>query len=157
MRERKNRFTIDASLCLLHDIQNAKNLKNVFSCLSLDVKETFNYVLTNRLIAILYNLKMSNQLIQWVKSFTIGRKIELAFDEKKQAAWSICTEILQESSISSILFLLYIRFLFLEIKNEAIYANIKIPSFIDDVAIEIESKRAEQNCKVLNKMVQKLF
>ena len=30
MRDRKNRFAIDASLCLLHDIQSAKNSKNVF-------------------------------------------------------------------------------------------------------------------------------
>ena len=64
MRDRKNRFAIDASLCLLHDIQNAKNSKNVFSCLFLDVKDAFNHVSTNRLIAILHKLKMSNQLIR---------------------------------------------------------------------------------------------
>ena len=83
MRDKKNRFVIDASLCLLHDIQNAKNSKNVFSCLFLDVKEAFNHVSTERLIAILYKLKMSDQLIRWVKSFMSDRKIELAFDEKK--------------------------------------------------------------------------
>ena len=87
----------------------------------------------------------------------IDRKIELALDEKKQAARSIRTEISQELSISSILFSIYIRFLFSEIKNEVKYANIKMPRFIDNVAIEIESKNAEQNCKVLNKIVQKVF
>ena len=61
MRDRKNRFAIDAFLCLLHGIQNAKNSKNVFSCLFLDVKDAFNHVSTNRLIAILHKLKMSNQ------------------------------------------------------------------------------------------------
>ena len=50
---RKNRSAIDASLCLLHDIQTAKNSKNVFSCLFLDVKGAFNHVSTERLIAIL--------------------------------------------------------------------------------------------------------
>ena len=157
MRERKNRFAIDASLCLLHDIQPAKSSKNVFSSLFLDVKETFNHVSTDRLVAILHKLKMLNQLIRWVKFFMIDRKIELAFDEKKQAARSIHTEISQKLSISSILFTIYIRFLFSEIKNEAKYANIRMLSFIDDVAIEIESKSAEQNCKVLNKIVQKVF
>ena len=64
MRDRKNRSTIDASLCLLHDIQTTKNFKNVFSCLFFDVKDAFNHVSTNRLIAILHRLKMSNQLIR---------------------------------------------------------------------------------------------
>ena len=64
MGGRKNRSAIDASLCLLHDIQNAKNSKNVFSCLFLDVKDAFNHVSTKRLIAILHKLKMSNQLIR---------------------------------------------------------------------------------------------
>ena len=64
MRDRKNRFAIDASLCLLHDIQMTKNSKNVFSCLFLDVKDAFNHVSTDRLIAILHKLKMSNQLIR---------------------------------------------------------------------------------------------
>ena len=83
----------------------------------------------------------------------IDRKIELAFDDKKQAARAIRTEISQKSSISSILFSIYIRFLFFEIKNDIRYANIKILSFIDDVAIEVESKSAEQNCKLLNEIV----
>ena len=64
MGGRKNRSAIDASLCLLHDIQNAKNSKNVFSCLFLDVKDVFNHVSTKRLIAVLHKLKMSSQLIR---------------------------------------------------------------------------------------------
>ena len=34
MRDRKNRFAIDAILCLLHDIQITKNSKNVFVSVS---------------------------------------------------------------------------------------------------------------------------
>ena len=87
----------------------------------------------------------------------MNRKIELAFDEKKQAVRAIRTEISQGSSISSILFSIYIRFLFFEIKNDIRYANIKLSSFIDNVAIEVELKSAEQNCKLLNEIVQKVF
>ena len=112
MRDRKNRFAIDASLSLLHDIQSTKNSKNVFSCLFLNVKDAFNYVLTKRLFDILHKLKMSNQLIRWFKSFRIDRKIELIFDNKKQAARAIRTEISQGSFISFILFSICIRFLF---------------------------------------------
>ena len=64
MGGRKNRSAIDVSLCLLHDIQTAKNSKNVFSCLFLDVKNAFHSVSTERLIAILQKFKMSNQLIR---------------------------------------------------------------------------------------------
>ena len=64
IKDRKNQFTIDAFLCLLHDIETAKNSKNVFSCLFFDVKDAFNHVSTKRLIAILHKLKMSNQLIR---------------------------------------------------------------------------------------------
>ena len=63
-KRQKNRLTIDASLCLLHDIQIAKNLKNIFLCLFLDVKDAFNHVLIGRLIVILEKLKMLNQLIR---------------------------------------------------------------------------------------------
>ena len=87
----------------------------------------------------------------------IDRKIELAFDGKKQAARVIRTEIPQKLSISLILFSIYIRFLFLEIKNEHKYANIKMSSFIVDVAIEIESKSAKENCKLLIKLFKKYF
>ena len=61
----------------------------------------------------------------------IDRKIELVFDGKKQAARAVRTGIPQDSSISHILFLIYFRFLFSEIKNEHKYANIKMSSFIE--------------------------
>ena len=157
MGGRKNRSTIDASLCLLHNIQNSKNSKNVFSCLFFDIEGAFNHVLTKRLIAILLKLKIPNQLIRWVKLFMIDRKIELAFDGKKQAARAVRTGIPQGSPISPILFSIYVRFLFSEIKNEHKYANIKMPSFIDDVAIGVESKSAKENCKLLIEIVQKVF
>ena len=83
----------------------------------------------------------------------IDRKIELAFDEKKQAARAIRTEILQRSSISLILFSIYIQFSFSEIKNKNKYANIKMSSFIDNIVIEVESKSAKENCKLLIKIV----
>ena len=46
------------------------------------------------------------------------RKIKLAFDEKKQAARAIRTEIPQRLLISSILFSIYIRFLFSEMEQD---------------------------------------
>ena len=85
------------------------------------------------------------------------RKIKLAFDEKKQAIRAIRTEISQKLFISLILFWIYIRFLFSKIKNKHKYANIKMSSFIDDVAIEIKFKNAKENCKLLTEIVEKVF
>ena len=87
----------------------------------------------------------------------IDRKIELAFDEKKQAARAIRVKISQRSFILLILFSIYIRFLFSEIKNIHKYANIKMSSFIDDVVIEVKSKSTKQNCKLLIEIVQTVF
>ena len=63
-KNRKNRSTIDASLCLLHDIQAAKNSKNLFSCLFLDIKSALNHVSIDRLLIILQKLEMPDQLIR---------------------------------------------------------------------------------------------
>ena len=57
IKNRKNQFAIDAFLCLLHDIQTAKNAKNIFLCLLFDVKNTCDHVLTKRLILILRKKK----------------------------------------------------------------------------------------------------
>ena len=54
MKNRKNRFAIDALLCLLNDIQTAKNFKNVFSCSFFDEKNAFNYVSMKQLIVVLH-------------------------------------------------------------------------------------------------------
>ena len=83
----------------------------------------------------------------------IDREIELVFDEKKQVARAIRTGIAQGLPISLILFLIYIRFLFSEIKNEYKHANIKMSSFIEDDAIAVESKSAKENCKLPIKIV----
>ena len=87
----------------------------------------------------------------------IDRKIELAFDEKKQAARAIPTQILQRWSILLILFSIYIRFWFFERKNKHKDANIKMSNFIDDVIIEVESKSVKENCKLLINIVQNVF
>ncbi len=71
-----------------------------------------------------------------------NRSIELTFDEKKQEKRQIRSEISQESSISSILFLIYTRFLFAKLKVDI---NIATSSFVDDIVIYTSSKRIQIN------------
>jgi hypothetical protein len=51
------------------------------------------------------------------------------------------------------LFLIYIRFLFTKINNK--HTQLKLPSYIDDVAIIVEGKTAKENSKTLE-LVTKL-
>ncbi len=83
-----------------------------------------------------------------------NRSIELAFDEKKQEKRQIRTEISQESSISSILFLIYTRFLFAKLKIDI---NIATSSFVDDIMIYTSSKKIEINCERLNQAISIAF
>ncbi len=108
MRDRKQRSAIDAVLNLVHDVQMAKSWENTLICLLLDVKEVFDHVALKQLIKILIKLKISVNLINWVKFFLQNRVIDLAFDDERQKSKKISTEISQDSSISLILFLIYI-------------------------------------------------
>ncbi len=83
-----------------------------------------------------------------------NRSIELAFDEKKQEKKQIRIEISQKSSILSILFLIYIRFLFTKLKIDV---KIETSSFVNDIMIYTSSKKIETNCERLNQAILKVF
>jgi hypothetical protein len=83
-----------------------------------------------------------------------NRSIELTFNEKKQKKRQIRIEISQESPISSILFLIYTRFLFAKLKIDD---NIATSSFVDDKVIYTSSKNIDINCERLNQAIAKAF
>jgi hypothetical protein len=55
--------------------------------------------------------------------------------------------------VSPILFLIYIRFIFEEIKD----IRIRIPSHLDDIAILVKSESLENNCQILENIAKKLI
>jgi hypothetical protein len=55
--------------------------------------------------------------------------------------------------VSPILFLIYIRFLFEEIKD----IRIRIPSYLDDIAILAKLESLENNCQILENIAKKLI
>ncbi len=155
MRDRKQRSVINAVLNLVHDAQMAKSRENTLTCLLLNVKDVFDHVTLKQLIKILIKQKILINLINWVKCFLQNWVIDLAFDEEHQKSKEISTEILQESFISLILFLIYIRHLFLKIR--ARIKNLQSFSYIDDVALYIEEKSIDKNVKKLKKMTKIAF
>ena len=147
MRDRKQRSAIDAVMTLTHDIELVRNQSNTLSCLMLDVKEAFNHILVHQLLTIMYKLQLSKEIQSWTEFFLQKRKASLAFDEEKQDIQDIEIEIPQGSSISPILFLIYIRFLFSKIKAK--FSQVQKSSYIDDVALYTSEKSATENSKLL--------
>src|SRR5436189_1648620 len=61
--------------------------------------------------------------------------------------------ISQYSSVSSVLFLIYIRFLLSERSN----TSERILSYVNDVDLAISSKSIEENCQLLQKLAENLL
>ena len=143
MGGRRQKSAIDAVLSLVHDIQLAKHGKQVTSVLFMDIKGAFDHVSANQMLKICQKLQLPKSLYYWIRSFLQNRKIQLKFDGNSQKMSSIDIGISQGSSISPILFLIYIRFLFTERKSST---NERILSYLDDIGLVASSKSIEENC-----------
>jgi hypothetical protein len=82
-----------------------------------------------------------------------NRIIQLAFDEEIQEKSKVEVDISQKSSISSVLFLIYIRDIFSSIEN----LEVRHLSYIDDINLLVSSKSIERNCLILKEAAEKLF
>ncbi len=155
MKDRKQRSVINAVLNLVHDVQMTKSRENTLICLLLNVKEVFDHVTLKQLIKILIKLKISVNLINWVKCFLQNQIIDLAFDDERQKSKKISTEISQDSFISLILFLIYIWYLFSKIRAK--FKNLQSLSYIDDVMLYIEKRNIDKNVKILKNAAKITF
>ena len=66
---------------------------------------------------------------------------------------NIKIEIPQGSPISPILFLIYIKYLFIKRSN----TSERILSYLDDIRLVVSSKSIEENCQLLQKLAQDLL
>ena len=82
-----------------------------------------------------------------------NRYVQLAFDENKQEKTRVEIGISQESSISSILFLIYIRDIFSEINS----MQIRSSSYVNDIRLVVSSETIEENCLMLENAAEKLL
>ena len=150
---RKQKSAIDAVLSLVHDIQLAKHEKKVTSVLFMDIKGAFDHVSANQLLKICQQLELPKSLCYWIKSFMQDRKIQLKFDGNSQEMTDINIRIPQDSPVSPILFLIYIRFLF----NKRINTSERILSYLDDIGLAVSSNSIEENCQLLQKLAKDLL
>ena len=82
-----------------------------------------------------------------------NKYVQLAFDVNKQEKTRVEIEISQDSSISFILFLIYIKDIFSEINS----MQIRSPSYVDDIGLVASSKTIEENCLMLENAAEKLL
>jgi len=153
MGGRRQKSAIDAVMTLIHDIQLAKHENKVTSVLFMDIKGAYDHVSANHLLKICQKLKLPKSLCFWIKSFFQNRKVQLKFDENIQEMTDVNIDILQDSSVSSVLFLIYIRFLLSERSN----ISERILSYVDDVGLAVSSKSIEENCQLLQKLAEDLL
>ncbi len=113
----------------------------------------YNHVSTNHLLKICQKLKLSKSLCFWIRSFFQNRKIQLRFDGNIQEMTDVNIDISQDSSVSSILFLIYIRFLLSERSN----TSERVLSYVNDVDLVVSSKSIEENCQLLQKLAEDLL
>jgi ribonuclease HI len=161
MGGRPKRSAIDTVLSLVHDIQMAKNNKEIVSVLFIDVKGAFDHVSKNQMLRICTKLGLPLCLIRWISSFLSDRRIQLAFDADTSQETSIEVGIPQGSPISPILFLIYIRFLFdnsEEIGNQKeMLGKARYLSYMDDIGVRVSSRSLENNCRLLEIISKVLF
>ena len=110
MRIKRDRSIISALNLLILCIQTAWYVKpgSIVLILSLNLSETFNNVLYNKLLDILYQKGLSEWLVQSVKYFLSTRYIYIAYTEYKSNWIKINTDISQSSFLSLIFFLFFI-------------------------------------------------
>ena len=81
------------------------------------------------------------------------RYLQLAFNRELQEKTKVQIEISQSSPVSPVLFLIYIRDIFSNIKD----LEVKNPSYINDISLITTSKSIERNCSILKTAVERLF
>lgn len=150
MGGRTKRSAVDTALLLTDYVERNRAKGKKTSVAFLDVKGAFDHVAKNRLLRTLIKLRLPHSIIRWTKSFLEQRRIQLSFDGQIEETTEVETGVPQGSPISPILFLIYIRDLFTDIKT------VTPLSYIDDIALLTASTSLQKNAKILEKEVKLL-
>ncbi len=124
--------------------------RRVVSLLSLNEKSAFNNVVHNRLLHDMKKRKVFRLLLEFVKNFLRNRRIMITIDDYTMMKRSMNINILQNSSLSSILYLFYNVNLLKACDNIRLRTN--FTDFINNVNILIYERFMKCNCRVLNEI-----
>jgi hypothetical protein len=99
--------TINASLCLTHDIKTAHTLREVCGSLLFNIQGFFNNMNHGRLTALIESLGFAPEICRWAKSFLKDRSICLQFNGYSSDEIELEMGMPQGSPISPILSIIY--------------------------------------------------
>jgi hypothetical protein len=134
---------VDLTTCLPHDVEQALNQGLTASLLTLDVKRAFDGVLPGRLVYRLCLQGWLDNLVYWIAFFMTGRSVQIRLDGEVGPIIDILCGLPQGSSISPILFMLYLAPLFQLGRPKARFG------YADDAAFLAISSTLVGNCQSL--------
>ena len=136
-------LSINLTMCLTHDMEEALLSSSKASFLTMDIKGAFNAVLPGRLVHRLHEQGWPDHLVCWIQSFTMNWSVKICLDGETGPVTDIWCGLPQGSLISPILFMLYIAPLFW----------LGMPArrfgYADDVGLLAISTDLQMNCKKL--------
>ncbi|EDN94233.1 hypothetical protein SS1G_10106 [Sclerotinia sclerotiorum 1980 UF-70] len=142
------RSSVDLTTCVTHDIEASIKQGLRTTLLTMDVKGAFNAVLPGRLVNRLREQGWPNNLVKWIQSFATNRSIKIRLDGEIGPETKLECGLPQGSSISPILFMLYIAPLFWMGKPQSRFG------YADDIAILATSDSLQTNCDSLQMDMQ---
>jgi hypothetical protein len=101
--------------------------------LFIDVKGAFDHVDPARLVKQMGEIGINRDLIYWVTSFLMDRKVQLVIDGHQGPEQPINLGLPQGSPVSPILFIIYIRGVFQAIKDRV--PGVKPLSFANNIGL----------------------
>ncbi|RAQ99830.1 reverse transcriptase [Stemphylium lycopersici] len=149
MGGRKQRSTLTAVELITEQIKTLWHFGNnkAATLLSLDISGAFDNVSHQRLIHILKQKAIPNWTVQFIQSFLRGRTTRLRLGRYKSDSMPTETGIPQGSTMSPILFLLFMADLPAKLNSR----NTSASGFVDDTNILAWSDSTEENCRILQK------
>jgi len=151
MGARKNRSTISGLDLLVSTIQTAWKSKKgtIVSMLSLDISGAFDNVSHKRLLWTLDKLGLPEWMVRFTASFLSERRTRIIHSGSTSEWIPTANGIPQGSTISPILFLLFISDLLKDIQNPA--GGMLGFGFVDDTNLVAWGPSAEANCRTLER------
>jgi hypothetical protein len=152
MNERKNRNCKTVLKLLTKQIHTIWNMSKdkMTTLLSMNVIETYDYVLRERLLHNLKKKRISMKIVAWTNNFMQNKRISLIVKTKQTIMNNVNVDISQKSSMSSILYLFYNANLLKFFEQSS--RKMIVIDFVNDINILIYDINTINNCRLLKKM-----
>ncbi len=124
--------------------------RRIISLLSLNKKSAFNKIVHSRLLHDMKKRKVLRLLLKFVKNFLRNRCIMITINDYMMMKRNVNINILQNSLLSSILYLFY-NVNLLKAYND-IRLKISFINFVNDINILIYKEFMKRNCKVFSEI-----